>query len=137
MSETILTQRRSTGGLPPIKIIGHYIVEEAPSHDNTPCITAWVRDEIIQVPDRWEVSDFRINDKRPMWSIQIYATTPQSDNRDHLRALAETLHRETLQDRDNTAGGWYNRFDVWGMPLPVDASDEERVAKLCRRRDSL
>jgi len=43
-------RRLSKDGLPPIKTREHYLVEEASSHDSTPSYTAWVREEIVQVP---------------------------------------------------------------------------------------
>ncbi|KAI0429382.1 hypothetical protein F5Y09DRAFT_310404 [Xylaria sp. FL1042] len=130
MPEAVPTRRPSTGGKPPVRIREHYVVEEAPSHDDrTPCITAWIRVEIVRVPEGWPASDFPVDDTRPEWSIQIYDTTSQSDNRDHLRALAEMLHRETREEREASGREAPDRIDVWGMPLPADMSDEERVAR--------
>ncbi|KAI1873525.1 hypothetical protein JX265_005147 [Neoarthrinium moseri] len=122
-------RRPSTGGLPPVQIREQYVVEEAPSHDGTSCFTAWIRDEIIKIPQGWAASDFSISDKRPPWSFQLYDTTSQSDNPDHLKILAETLHRETREERETHGRGEPDRIDVWGMPLAADASDEERIAK--------
>ncbi|KAF2688148.1 hypothetical protein K458DRAFT_385718 [Lentithecium fluviatile CBS 122367] len=82
------TRRPSTGGLPPFKIREQYVVEEAPSHDSTPCFSAW----------GWSSTDFSISDKGPKWSIQIYDTMLKSDNASHLKTLAEALHRETREE---------------------------------------
>lgn len=123
------TRRPSTGGLPPVKTREQYAVEEAPSQNSTPCFTAWVREEIVEIPAGWSASDFEIFDKRPEWSLQIYDTTPQSDNPEHLKALAEALHRETREEREVNGRAKPDRIDVWGMPLSTDASDEERMAK--------
>jgi hypothetical protein len=123
------TRRLSTGGLPPIKIREQYVIEEAPSHDNICCFTAWIRKEIVKIPEGWSHSDYPDYGNRTEWSIQIYDTTPQSDNPNHLKALAETLHRETREEREGHGRGEPDRIDVWGMPLAVDISDEGRIAK--------
>lgn len=115
--------------MPPLKCRLHYVVEEAPSHDGTPCFTAWVRAVIAKVPKGWCSSDFRIDDERPEWSIQIYDTTPGSDNSDHLKSLAKTLHEETWEEREGYGRGKPDRIDVWGIPLPTTVSDEERIEK--------
>ena len=86
-----------TGGLPPVEIREQYIVEEAPSHDIPSCFTAWVREE-VEVSKGWSSSDFTISNKRRQWSLQIYDTMPQSDDPDHFKTLAETLHRETREE---------------------------------------
>jgi hypothetical protein len=118
-------RRLSTGGLPPVQIREHYVVEEVPSHDSTPCYTAWVRQEIVKVPQGWSASDFgSIPNERPSRSFQVYDTRPQAVDPDHLKSLAETLHRETHEEL-----GEDNRIDVWGMPFAVDTSEEEKIAK--------
>jgi hypothetical protein len=122
-------RRLSTGGLPPIKIREQYLVEEAASHDSTPCYTAWVREEIVQVPYGWSASDFDVANQHPQWSLQIYDTTPQAADPDRLKTLAETLHKETRKERGVGGRDQPDRIDVWGMPFAVDASDEERIAK--------
>ena len=119
----------STGGKPPVQIREEYIIEEAPSHDGTPCFTAWIKPGIVEVPQGWSASDFPVADERPQWSLQIYDTTPQSDDAEHLRSLARALHQETREERESYGRGAPDRIDVWGMPLSVDVSDEERVAK--------
>ncbi|KAF1922829.1 uncharacterized protein M421DRAFT_10182 [Didymella exigua CBS 183.55] len=122
-------RRLSTGGLPPIKIREQYLVEEVSSHGNTPCYTAWVREEIVRVPQGWSASDFTIATQRPQWSLQIYDTTPQAADQDHLKTLAETLHRETREERGAGGRDEPDRIDVWGMPFAADASEEDRIAK--------
>ncbi|KAF1951798.1 hypothetical protein CC80DRAFT_538548 [Byssothecium circinans] len=123
------TRRLSTGGLPPVKTREQYVVEDAPNHNSTPCFTAWAREEIVEIPEGWSSSDFPISHKRPQWSFQIYDTTPQSDNPEHLKTLAETLHKETREEREAHGRAQPDRIDVWGMPLATDVSDEERIAK--------
>ncbi|KAI1365679.1 hypothetical protein F5Y08DRAFT_303377 [Xylaria arbuscula] len=130
MSEAVPTRRLSTGGKPPIKVRFHYVVEEAPSHDvQTPCMTAWEKEEIVAYPKGWPEWDYEVGDTRPMWSIQVYDTTPHSDNREHLGALVEMLHRDTKEVRYASGRDERDRVDVWGMPLPIDMPDEERVAR--------
>ncbi|KAI0377078.1 hypothetical protein F5Y04DRAFT_264993 [Hypomontagnella monticulosa] len=122
-------RRLSTGGLPPVKTRERYVVEEAPSHDGTPGFTAWVRREIVEVPKGWSQSDFGFEDERPEWTLQIYDTTPGSDNPDHLKALAEKLFRELREEREFYDRGEPDSINVWGMPLAPDISEEERIAK--------
>ncbi|KAI1352292.1 hypothetical protein F5Y01DRAFT_280462 [Xylaria sp. FL0043] len=132
MSETEPTRRLSTGGKLPIRYQLSYVVEDAPSHDDqTPCVTAWLQAVNVRIHEGWSASDYMIEDTRPEWSIQIYDTTPQSDDRVYLKVLAEALHRETREGRGAMGCGAPDRFDVWGMPLPTEMSDEERVAR-CR-----
>ncbi|KAI9149623.1 hypothetical protein HJFPF1_11678 [Paramyrothecium foliicola] len=131
----IPTRRPSTGGLPPIKCRAHYVVEEAPSHDNTPCFTAWMRDEIVNVPQGWSTSDFSIRDRPPPWSIQIYDTTPHADNPSHLKDLAESIHRETREQREAYCRGLPDRIDVFGLPLAANRSDEE-IIETCKTHAS-
>ncbi|KAI1272737.1 hypothetical protein F5Y07DRAFT_403103 [Xylaria sp. FL0933] len=132
MSETVPTRRLSTGGKPPIRYQLRYVVEDAPSHDDqTPCVTAWRQAVNVRIHEGWSASDYSIEDTRPQWSIQIYDTTPQSNDRVYLKVLAEMLHRETREEREAMGREEPDRIDVWGMPLPVDMSDEERVAR-CR-----
>ncbi|KAF2445313.1 hypothetical protein P171DRAFT_432008 [Karstenula rhodostoma CBS 690.94] len=121
--------RLSTGGLPPIKIHEEYLVEEALSYDSTCCYTAWVREEIVQVPEGWSASDFNIANERPQWSIQIYDTTLQAADPGHLKTLAKTFHEETRTEREVGGRGQRDRIDVWGVPFAAGASVEERIAK--------
>ncbi|KAJ4308971.1 hypothetical protein N0V94_009138 [Neodidymelliopsis sp. IMI 364377] len=122
-------RRLSTGGLPPIKICEQYVIEEAPSHDGTPCYTAWVREEIVQVPHGWSASDFDIANKRPQWSLQIYDTTSQAVNPDHLKSLVETFHKETRKEHGIIGRNQPTRIDIWGMPFTTDTIEEEKIAK--------
>jgi hypothetical protein len=117
-------RRLSTGGLPPIKIREQYVVEQVLSHDSTPCYTAWVRQEIVQVPQGWSVSGFDIANQRPSWSFQIYDTMSQAADPDRLKSLAERLHRKTREELEGD-----HRIDVWGMPFAADVSEQERIAK--------
>lgn len=122
-------RRLSTGGLPPIKLREHYVVEKASSHDSTPCYTAWVRDEIVQVPRGWSASDFTIQDEHPQMSIQIYDTRPQAANPEHLKTLAETFHKETREEREAGGREQPDRIDAWGMPFAAEASEKEKIDK--------
>ena len=122
-------RRPSTGGLPPIQIREHHLVEHVSSHDNTPCYTAWVRQEIVKVPQGWSAEDFGIPHERPQWSLQIYDTTPRAADPAHLKTLAETFHKETREEREAAGRDQPDRIDVWGIPFAVDAPEEERIAK--------
>lgn len=129
MSQTP-TRRLSTGGLPPVKIREIYVVEEAPSHDETPCYTAWIKVELLsEIPQGFSASDFSNINNYSRWSIPIYDTTPASDSPEYLSALAEALHRETIEERFLNDRGEPDRIDVWGIPLPTNTSEEERIAK--------
>jgi hypothetical protein len=119
-------RRLSTGGKPPIEIREQYLVEETSSHDGTPCYTAWVREEIVKVPQGWSTSDFTMGTKRPQRSFQIYDTTPQAADPNHLKTLAETFHKETRKERGRDQR---DRIDVWSMPFAADTSKEENMAK--------
>ncbi|KAH6633125.1 hypothetical protein C7974DRAFT_423532 [Boeremia exigua] len=122
-------RRLSTGGVPPIQTRDQYLVEEVSSHDGTSCYTVWVREEIVKVPQGWSASDFTIADKRPHSSLQIYDTTPNAADPDHLKNLAEKLHKETREKRGVNTRDQPDRIDVWGIPFTADASEEERIAK--------
>ncbi|KAI3325507.1 hypothetical protein HD806DRAFT_449648 [Xylariaceae sp. AK1471] len=116
------TRRPSTGGLPPIKMREEHVIEQVPSHHNTPCFTAWTREVIVKVPEGWSAGDFEISDKRPDWGVQVYDTSPGADDLERLRCLAERLFRESGED-----GGW--RLDLWGLPLNAGTSDQERIER--------
>ncbi|PVH98060.1 hypothetical protein DM02DRAFT_61357 [Periconia macrospinosa] len=122
-------RRLSTGGKPPVRIRQRYMVERVPSHDSTPCFTAWPCNEILQIPQGWSASDFTTDNERPQRSIQIYDTTPGADNLDHLKHLVETLHSETDEERQVQDRGRPNRLDLWGMPLPSDTNTQTRIEK--------
>lgn len=122
-------RRPSTGGLPPIKVHEQCVVEQVPSyHDpSTPCYTAWIREEIVKVPEGWSASDFTIANERPQRSIQIYNTTPQAANPDRLQTLAWEFQTELCKDhgvggRDQTA-----RIDVWAKPFTAEDSEETKI----------
>jgi hypothetical protein len=125
-------RRPSTGGKPPVRIREHYVIEEAPSHDDTPCFTAWICVEIVKIPNGYCSSDYTDGNKRPEWSIQIYDTTPGSDYPEHLRGLAEKLHRHTREEREAAGRGRSDRIDIWGIPLATNLTEEERIEK-CKR----
>ncbi|KAF6809528.1 hypothetical protein CPLU01_15484 [Colletotrichum plurivorum] len=124
-------RRPSTGGLPPIRIKTRLVVEDAPSHDETPCVTVWEHVEIDAVPRGWSLSDFPERGRRPQWALQFYDTTPGSDDPDRLRALAERLFNDTREAREVGGRAEPDRIDVWGLPLADGTADAERVAR-CR-----
>lgn len=124
-----LERRLSTGGLPPIRVNEQCVVEKVPSYYDLsiPCYTAWIREEIVKVPEGWSASDFTIANERPQRSFQIYDTTPQAANLDHLQALAREFQIELCKDhgvggRDQTA-----RIDVWAKPFTANESEGTKV----------
>lgn len=131
------TRRVSTGGKAPRKALLRYVIEEVPGHDNTPCFTAWQRAERLPIPEEYarspldSDSDDDTGHTRPQVSLQIYDTTPLSDNPDHLKTLVERVHKETFRARWRIGFEFHDRIDLWGMPLAADASTDERITK-CR-----
>ncbi|KZM26589.1 uncharacterized protein EKO05_0005373 [Ascochyta rabiei] len=122
-------RRLSTGGLPPIRVREQCVVEKVPSHHDpgVPCYTAWMREEIEKVPEGWSASDFTIANKRPQRSFQIYDTTPQAANPDHLQTLAEEFQTELCKDHGVGGRNKTARIDVWAKPFAADASAGEEM----------
>lgn len=89
-------------------------VEEIVTHDGIPCFCAW---------DRWFEDDPPI---RPKWSIQIYDTTPDSQNKDYLRQLVSDFHEETGM-RSGSDLDCRDRIDLYGLALPADTPEDARV----------
>lgn len=114
-----------------MRILTRLVVEDAPSHDDTPCVTAWEHVEIAAVPAGWSLSDFPEKGKRPQWALQFYDTTPGADDPDRLRALAAKLFNDTRDDREAGGRAEPDRIDVWGLPLADGTLAAERVAR-CR-----
>ncbi|MBE3050256.1 hypothetical protein IMZ48_48720 [Candidatus Bathyarchaeota archaeon] len=101
------------------------VVEEAPSHDGTPCFSAWQDDK--PVDERY--TEF-VSHGRPKYSIQIYDTTPNSRDPQHVKAVAEEIHKATFSTRCNESDpDEHDRLDVWGFALPAETSEEERVTR--------
>lgn len=64
------------------------------------------------------------------YSIQVYDTTPKSNDPQHTKALAEHIHKATLEARCGYGDHDYgDRLDVYGLTMPDDTSDEERVQR--------
>jgi hypothetical protein len=102
------------------------VIEEAPTHDGTPCFTAWQA--------YWERDDqgcqYLDTRSRPLFSIQIYDTTPNSRDKQHLRALAEHIHKSTWDDRTMSGENQLqDRLDVYGLALPADTPESERITR--------
>lgn len=121
---------------PPIKVRETYVVEPAPSHDGAPCLAAWTRDDVLEAPEGWSLSDLPDFGRRPAWSIQVYDTTTTSkpeggddDDREHLGKLARELHEETREERHTHGRSAPDRLEVWGMPLPDDMPEDEKAAR--------
>lgn len=122
-------RRLSTGGLPPIRVREQCVVEKVPSHHDpsVPCYTAWMREEIVKVPEGWLASNFTIANERPQRSFQIYDTRPQAVNSIYLQTLAKEFQTELCKDhgvdgRDQTA-----RIDVCAKPFAADVSEETKI----------
>ena len=99
------------------------IIERAPNHDNkNPCFTAWELRSMT--PGLPAIPRFR-----PKWSIQMYDTTPQAGDEDHIRALVTKIHEDTLESRGGMGRNRPDRIDLYGMPMPVDTPEEVRVAQ--------
>ncbi|KAK2013423.1 hypothetical protein LZ32DRAFT_691127 [Colletotrichum eremochloae] len=120
-------RRMSTGGQAPVRVNEEYVVEQIPSHDGKPFFTAWVRRWYPKPPDDFTPEELNQDSVRPSRSIQFYDITTGSDDHNHLKALAESLHRDTRKMRWNREKR--DRIDVCGMPLAVGLSDEEKAAK--------
>ena len=111
------------GGRGPRKILPLIpVVEPAPSHDGVPCFTAYTVDA--------EHTD------RPHFALRIYDTTPAAGDPARARDLALKIYLGTKLDRYNyeavapmepndSAGR--DRIELVGLPLPRDASDDQRV----------
>ncbi|KAK2735586.1 hypothetical protein CKAH01_01967 [Colletotrichum kahawae] len=126
-------RRPSTGGQAPraVKIRCRLIVEEAPSHDGTPGFSIWTHIEPFELPEQWPPLT-PLASRRPKRALQVYDTTPGSDDPDRLKALAETLHGKlNMYNLDEET-----RIDVWAMPFPAETPDEDRVAK-CRAHSTV
>lgn len=124
------SRRLSTGGLPPVKIREQTLIDQPPTHTPTPCFSAWVRQEIIRIPPGWSASDYNFPTQRPTYAFHIYATTPRASDPQYLETLAETLYKETREERSGR-GDDLDCIDVWGMPLGEGVSEGERV-EICR-----
>ncbi|KAH0434846.1 hypothetical protein CcaCcLH18_05054 [Colletotrichum camelliae] len=132
MSE-VRPRRPSTGAQAPrvVKIRRRLIVEEAPSHDGTPCFSVWTHIEPFELPEQWPPLT-PLASRSPKRALQVYDTTPGSDDPDRLKALAETLHGKlNMYNLDEET-----RIDVWAMPFPAETPDEDRVAK-CRAHSTV
>ncbi|KAK6222544.1 hypothetical protein QIS74_04246 [Colletotrichum tabaci] len=99
------------------------IVEEAPSHDGRPCYAAWQMTEMD--PDTQTPPDAS---NRPKWSIQLYDTTPEAGDREHIKATAKRLEESTRRARQRREA--HSRVEVHGLVLPAGTPEAERVA-LC------
>lgn len=99
------------------------MVQEPLSHDGTPCFSAWEDCKAVEKRHaKW------VSNGRPKYSIQIYDTTPNSNDPQHIKALAEHLHKATLETRGGDGDTDYDdRLDVYVLALPADLSDEGRV----------
>ncbi|KZL79494.1 hypothetical protein CI238_05854, partial [Colletotrichum incanum] len=79
---------------------------------------------ILQPPSDFSSPGYDHSDTRPYLCIQFYDTNPGSGERGHLKALAESLRRETCKRREAHGRGILDRIEVWGMPLAAELSDD-------------
>ena len=111
--------RPSKGGDAPRNGSWKDVLEHITTHDSTPCTTAWRDHRIEGEPD----------EKRPIYSLQIYDTTPGSSDQQHLDHVAMKIHQETYEGRDRWDGVSRDRLDFYGLAMPTATSQEERVQK--------
>jgi len=118
------------------------VIEEAPSHDGAPCFSAWEGPRPFMLAlepedlERIGEGEDHINPQRPLYGIQIYDTTPDAGDPEHVRRMALTLHKLTFQydgapsgvmSRTDSDGCWVDRIDVFGLPMPEGTPTRERV----------
>lgn len=111
----------------PLKYKQYCIVEDAPSHDGAPTFASY-----------WSPPPVREGDAkqpvRPVWAHRIYDTTPilkDNEPRDIAAALAEAVHKGTWLYRSTHGRGTPDRVEVVKLPMPADATDEDRALR-CR-----
>ncbi|KAH8882032.1 hypothetical protein GQ53DRAFT_734602 [Thozetella sp. PMI_491] len=103
------------GGRPPRKITDkEHVVEQAPSHDGAPCFTSYSIDSENKV--------------RPPFALRIYDTRPVAGDVEGTRQLALKIQRGTEAERwgIKPVDEERDRIEVTGLPLPADASNEQR-----------
>ncbi|KUJ12879.1 uncharacterized protein LY89DRAFT_785441 [Mollisia scopiformis] len=66
---------------------------------------------------------------RPIFSFQVYDTTENSADHAHLDAVATKIHEDTYEERDFYGGMFSDRLDFYGLAMPSDTTQEERVQK--------
>lgn len=99
------------GGRPPLRIHPETVVVKVPSHDDTPCFTAYTVYE--------EYEDC------PKFGLRVYDTTPSAGSEDRIRDLATKIHEGTEKER-NTRCRSVDRdyIEVQGLPLAADVTEE-------------
>lgn len=106
-------ERPEEGGRRPRKIPPREnVVEPAPSHDGTPCFTAYWRD--VE------------RSSRPLFALRIYDVRPEAG--DSAKALALAIHQGTLPERqDEMLDRDRDRIEVVALPMALDSSEEQRI----------
>ncbi|KAI9643613.1 hypothetical protein NHQ30_008235 [Ciborinia camelliae] len=91
------------------------VIEEAPSHDGTPTTAAywWPREPNL----------------RPLYAHRVYDTTSDASIPGRAAELAKVINEKTWDYRDGYGGGEADRIEVVALPMPEDATAEERVEK--------
>ncbi|KAM0145441.1 hypothetical protein ACHAQE_011276, partial [Botrytis cinerea] len=103
-------------GMPaPRKLRIETITEEAPSYDSNPTITSYRR-QLEPNP-------------RPLYAHRVYDTTPDAAIPGRAAELAKILHEKTLDYRGGYGRDEPDRIEVVALPMPKDATAEQRVKK--------
>ncbi|TPX08002.1 uncharacterized protein E0L32_010333 [Thyridium curvatum] len=118
-----MARRLSTGGQAPVRIETCMQVERVQTHDGAPCYSAWKS-------TRPYGSDEDHTTSRSPWGLQVYDTRPGCDG-DHsrLKELALRLHEDTWDARGAEGRDEPDRVDLYALPMPSSATDEERAEK--------
>ncbi|THV48858.1 hypothetical protein BGAL_0224g00200 [Botrytis galanthina] len=106
---------KPTGMPAPRKLRIETITEEAPSHDGTPTITSYRR-QLEPYP-------------RPLYAHRVYDTTPDAAIPGRAAELAKIIHEKTLDYRGGYGRDEPDRIEVVALPMPKDATAEQRVKK--------
>ena len=101
------------GRLPRKILLKEHVVEQARSHGGTPCFTAYSTDAE--------------NKERPLFCLRIEDTRPEAGDAGTIRTLAVKIQEGTEAARCETKPAVdHDRIEVVGLPLPRDASNEQR-----------
>lgn len=100
-------------------------LEHIPTHDSTPCTSIW-REPIFPDDDQPLV--------RPIYSLQIYDTTPHSSKQSYFDAVATTIQKSTFDEQDGYDSMQQIRLDFYGLEMPEGFPETERVERCIRHQ---
>lgn len=84
------------------------------------------------MPRGFSKDDFLAHDQLPQPSYPFCDTRLGSSRPEHLRSVAEALHRKTREYLSSPRGPEErDRIDLFGMPFPIDTCDEKK-AEACQ-----